>query len=135
KPTAYLWTRTVQCKNRACGSKVPLVRQTWLCKKPGRYVATKIVAPKGKKEVRFEVIEVADEERLGFDPADLSKGGNAICPFCRTVADSDYVKAEGCAKRFEYQLMAVVCDSNSRRGRVSRLAERSKLFNCGVNII
>jgi putative DNA methylase len=30
-PVAYLWTRTVKCKNPACGATVPLVRQTWLC--------------------------------------------------------------------------------------------------------
>ena len=32
-PVAYLWTRTVQCKNPTCGATVPLVKQTWLCKK------------------------------------------------------------------------------------------------------
>ncbi|NJR57253.1 MAG: DUF1156 domain-containing protein [Acaryochloris sp. CRU_2_0] len=32
-PVAYLWTRTVKCPNPACGAQVPLVRQTWLCKK------------------------------------------------------------------------------------------------------
>ena len=29
-PIAYLWTRTVRCKNPACGGVVPLARQTWL---------------------------------------------------------------------------------------------------------
>lgn len=44
-PVAYLWTRTVRCKNPSCGATVPLVKQTWLCKKKGgkknlgRYVA------------------------------------------------------------------------------------------------
>jgi putative DNA methylase len=38
-PVAYLWTRTVRCKNPACGATVPLARQTWLAKKSGRYVA------------------------------------------------------------------------------------------------
>ena len=41
-PVAYLWTRTVRCKNPSCGATVPLVRQTWLCKKRGRYVALKL---------------------------------------------------------------------------------------------
>ena len=35
-PVAYLWTRTVRCKNPACGGIVPLARQTWLAQKPGR---------------------------------------------------------------------------------------------------
>jgi putative DNA methylase len=38
-PVAYLWTRTVRCKNPACNATVPLVKQTWLCKKKGQYVA------------------------------------------------------------------------------------------------
>jgi len=41
-PVAYLWTRTVKCKNPACGAVVPLVRQTWLCKKKGKYIALKV---------------------------------------------------------------------------------------------
>ena len=67
-PVAYLWTRTVKCKNPACGATVPLVRQTWLCKKKGRYVALKMIAPAGQKQVCFEVVEAAQEQDLGFDP-------------------------------------------------------------------
>jgi putative DNA methylase len=94
------------------------VRQTWLCKKKDRYVALKMIAPKGKKEVRFEVVESRTEKGLGFDPAGFSKGGNATCPFCGTVADSDYVKAEGCAGRMGQQMMAVVCTRPGRQGKV-----------------
>src|SRR5207249_4712102 len=35
-PIAYLWTRTVCCKNPSCSAFVPLIRQTWLCKKTER---------------------------------------------------------------------------------------------------
>ncbi|HZO90058.1 MAG TPA: DUF1156 domain-containing protein [Chthonomonadaceae bacterium] len=122
-PVAYLWTRTVRCKNRACGATVPLVRQTWLCKKTGRYVALKMAAPKGAKRVRFEVVEADTEQALGFDPAGFSKRGNAACPFCGTVAESGYVKAEGCAGRMEQQMMAVVCTRPGKQGRVYLSAE------------
>ncbi len=117
-PVAYLWTRTVKCKNPTCAATVPLVKQTWLCKKDGRYVAMKIVAPRGKKEVHFEVVEARTEKGLGFDPEAFSKAGNATCPFCGTVADSDYVKAEGCAKRMGEQLMAVACTRPGAKGKV-----------------
>jgi len=117
-PVAYLWTRTVRCKNPACGATVPLVKQTWLSNKRGRYVALSIVAPKGKKQTQFEVVESTSERGLGFDPVAGSKGGNATCPFCSTVADSDYVKAEGCAKRMGHQLMAVACIRPGHRGKV-----------------
>ncbi len=117
-PVAYLWTRTVKCKNPVCGATVPLVKQTWLCKKDGRHVAMKIVAPRGKKEVRFEVVEARNERGLGFDPSAFSTGGNAACPFCKTVADSDHVKAEGCAGRLAYQFMAAAATRPGSQGKV-----------------
>jgi len=123
-PVAYLWTRTVRCKNPSCGATVPLLRQTWLCRKKGgkkslgRYVAMKVVAPKGEKKVRFEVAEATTEAELGFDPAEFSKRGNATCPFCGTVADSDYVKAYGIDQGFGRQGMATVCVRPRRTGKV-----------------
>jgi len=117
-PIAYLWTRIVKCKNPHCRATVPLLRQTWLCKRQRRYVALKIVAPKGKKQVRFEVVEARSEGALSFDPAAGSKGGNSTCPFCGTVADTDYVKVEGCAGRMDTQLMAVVCTRPGKQGKV-----------------
>lgn len=38
-PVAYLWTRTVMSKNHTCGAEVPLLRQTWMCKRGIRFVA------------------------------------------------------------------------------------------------
>jgi hypothetical protein len=53
--------------NPNCGATVPLVKQTWLCKKESRYVALKMIAPKDKKQVRFEVVEARTATGLGFD--------------------------------------------------------------------
>ena len=116
-PVAYLWTRTVQCKNPNCGATVPLVKQTWLCKRQDRYVALKMIAPKGKRQVRFEIVESRSASGLGFDPEAFSKGGNATCPFCGTVADADYVQAEGCSKRVNHHLLAIVCTVNGKQGK------------------
>jgi putative DNA methylase len=121
-PVAYLWTRTVPCKNRAnCGATVPLLKQTWLCRKGGknsRYVAMRLVAPPRVKRVRFEIVESTTEAGLGFDPSLGSKAGNATCPFCGAVADSDYVKAEGCAGRIGQQMMAIACTRPGKKGKV-----------------
>jgi putative DNA methylase len=117
-PVAYLWTRTVTCKNPACGATVPLVKQTWLCRKENRYVAMRMVAPQGKKKAHFEVVEASTPAGLGFDPEAFSKAGNATCPFCGTVADSDYVKLEGCAGRMGTQPMAVACTRPGKSGKV-----------------
>jgi putative DNA methylase len=117
-PVAYLWTRTVHCKNPACGATVPLMRQAWLCKKERRYVALKMVAPRGERRVRFQVVEANANSPFDFDPDAGSKQGNAICPFCGTVADNDYIQAEGIAGQLGIQLMAVVCHMPSERGEV-----------------
>ncbi|MDH7515186.1 MAG: DUF1156 domain-containing protein, partial [Bacteroidota bacterium] len=127
-PIAYLWTRTVRCKNPACGATVPLVRQTWMCKKKDRYVALKMIAPKGEKRVRFNVVESRTEKGLGFDPTAFSKGGNATCPFCGTVADSDYVKTEGQASRMGTQMMAIVCTRQGRQGKIYLSADNYQAF-------
>jgi putative DNA methylase len=32
-PVGYIWARTLPCQNPACGTEIPLMRQTWLAKK------------------------------------------------------------------------------------------------------
>jgi putative DNA methylase len=116
-PVAYLWTRTVSCKNPTCKATVPLVKQTWLCKKKDRYVALKMIAASGKKRVQFQVVEAKTESALGFDPSMGSTAGNATCPFCGTVADSDHVKLEGMNSRLGFQPMAIACAAKGREGK------------------
>ena len=77
----------------------------------------RVVAPNGEKRVRFEIAEALSEKGFGFDPENFSKGGNATCPFCGTVADADYVQSEGCAKRIGHQLMAIVCTVLGKQGK------------------
>lgn len=117
-PVAYLWTRTVRCKNPSCGATVPLVKQTWLCKKKDQYVALKMIAPKGEKQVRFEVVESTTECGLGFDPAAGSQGGNATYLFCRTVADSQYVQSQGATNRVSFQHIGVICRKTRGAGTI-----------------
>ncbi|MEN6533115.1 MAG: DUF1156 domain-containing protein [Bryobacteraceae bacterium] len=131
-PVAYLWTRTVKCKNPACGAKVPLVKQTWLCKKEGRYVAMRMIAPRDQKQVRFEVVEAKSEKGLGFDPEAFSEAGNATCPFCGAVADSEYVKSVGHDLGYGQQPMAIVCVRPGRQGKVYIDADSGVLGPTGL---
>jgi len=117
-PVAYLWTRTVRCKNPACGATVPLTRQTWLEKRKKRRVALKPELDHYAKRVRYWVVEAAIQDGLGFDPASGSRGGNVACLSCGTVADNAYVKAEGQAGRIGVQPMAVVCAQPGEQGKV-----------------
>ena len=120
-PVAYVWTRTVRCKKPDCAGEVPLARHTWLCRKEnksgGRFIALHPIWDKSTKRVRYSVVQAGSERDLGFDPAEGSRGGSTVCPGCHSPIDDQYVKAEGCAKRFGHQLMAVVCDPPTGTGR------------------
>ena len=134
-PVAYLWTRTVRCKNPSCGATVPLVRQTWLSKKSGgvkstgRFVALKTVVEGNRGKVRFEVVEATSAREIGFDPEIGSKAGNATCPFCGTVADSGYVKNEGKLRRVGEQLLAVACRNPRGSGNIFLSEDEAKGFH------
>jgi len=132
-PVAYLWTRTVPCKNPRCGAVVPLVRQTWFCRKSGRrggrFIALRVTLGEGGRP-RFSLVQAncrRVEEAIaefGFDPGSFSARGNATCVFCGTVADVDYVKAEARAGRMGRQLMAVVCTRAGQQGKIYLSADQ-----------
>ncbi len=42
-PIAYLWARTVRCEAPNCGAEIPLMRSFWLCKKPKRKRALRVL--------------------------------------------------------------------------------------------
>lgn len=127
-PVAYLWTRTVKCPNPACGAEVPLVRQTWLCKKSKKYVALKVIPNYETKRVEFEVVEAATEEALGFDPAAGSSRGTSSCRHCGTTVDVKYVKKEGIAVKINQQLMAIVCTTPGTKGKTYLSAEQYQQY-------
>ncbi|PSB15315.1 DUF1156 domain-containing protein [Phormidesmis priestleyi ULC007] len=116
-PVAYLWTRTVKCPNPACGAQVPLVRQTWLCKKKDKYVALKTIPNHETKRVEFEVVESRTEKGLGFDPAAGSSRGNSTCRHCGATLDVKHIKKEGVAGRISQQPMAIVCTTAGAQGK------------------
>ncbi|MBI3271457.1 MAG: DUF1156 domain-containing protein [Planctomycetes bacterium] len=122
-PVAYLWTRTVSCKNPACKATVPLMRQMWLCKREGRHVALRAVLDHKHKQIRFDIVEAHPKTGLGFDASVGSTAGNATCPFCGTVSDSDHVQEEGAAGRIGTQLICVVCSRPGTKGKVYLPAE------------
>jgi putative DNA methylase len=117
-PVAYLWTRTVPCKKPGCGAQVPMVRQTWLCKRGDRFVAMKPSNDTKRKQVRFKIVEADTEDGFDFDPAAFSTGGSTACPFCGTVADSEYTKQIGCSRGFGVQPTAIMCVRPGQTGKV-----------------
>jgi putative DNA methylase len=121
KPTvAYLWARTVTCKN--CRATVPLLKTRWLCKKANKRVLLTMAPNADRTGVDF-----------GFETKVPGKGGNAAqkrehdkrigegtmsragakCPCCglpsMTMED---IRAESNAGRSSLQVMAVVTEES-----------------------
>jgi putative DNA methylase len=118
RPIAYLWTRTVPCPNPARESHaVALVRQTWLARKKGRYIALRPIVDRAALTVGWEVVEAETAEGLGFDPAAFSKRGSTSCLACGAAIDAAYVKAEGLAGRMGITPLAAVAVKPSGQGR------------------
>jgi putative DNA methylase len=118
RPIAYLWTRTVRCPNPSLDEHlIPLVRQTWLAKKKGRFVALRPRVDEDELMVDWELVEGASLDDLGFDPAGFSKRGKATCFVCGTSVDGDYIKVEGKAGRLGTAPLAAVLVHPSGRGR------------------
>jgi len=131
KPTvAYLWARTLTCKN--CRATLPLLKTLWLCRKEKKRYRLAMKPRADKSGVDFEVVEQpkvggnaaqqrAHDRRAG--QGTMSRSG-AWCPVCPhggpgTVAMTmDDIKAQGLAGRFGVQMTAVVV--NGREGKEYR---------------
>ena len=124
-PLAFIWTRTALCPNPSCGATFPCLRQLWLCNKPRRKIALRMLLDQKRKQYRFEV---AYDREIDFDPDQgTMQRGQASCPFCSTLATSDYLQAQGCAGRLGQQLLAVVCSDGRKAGKTYRPAENADI--------
>ena len=118
KPTvAYLWARTVTCKN--CRAMVPLLKTRWICKKTNKRVLLTMEPNADRTGVKF-----------GIDLNVPAKGGNAAqkrehdkrvgggtmsragtkCPCCGAIMTMQDIRLEAAAQQCGTQLMAVVTE-------------------------
>jgi putative DNA methylase len=121
KPTvAYLWARTIKCKN--CPVIVPMLKTRWLCKKKGgnRQRTLLEVKPNADKTgVVFSVIEnvpakggnaaQAREHDKVIGQGTMSKAG-VKCPCCSTIMDSEYIRFEASRKQTGHVPFIVAVD-------------------------
>ncbi len=116
KPTvAYLWARTVKCKN--CRASVPLLKTRWLCKKDKKRVVLTMQPKADKTGVVFGVqtdVPVAGntpaqrrehDKRIGGGT--MSRSG-ATCPCCGAIMTMEDIRLEGQAGRLGAVMTAVV---------------------------
>ncbi len=107
KPTvAYLWARTVKCKN--CRAVVPLLKTRWLCKKDRKRVLLTMEPNDERTGVVFGVQNGVpmqggnaaqrreSDKQVGVGT--ISRSG-AKCPLCDTIMTSEDIRLEGQAGR------------------------------------
>ena len=107
---AWLWARTVQCPNPACGAQMPLVRSFVLSLKGGNRIWAKPIVDHGSKTVRFE-IHTGDGAPEGTKQRNVSR-----CLFCSNTINDQTVRDQATSHGFGEMLLAVIAESP--RGRV-----------------
>ena len=118
KPTvAYLWARTVTCKN--CRATIPLLKTRWLCKKDNKRLRLLIEPKTDGTGVTFS-IEYNVPERGGnvaqkrendkkLGAGTMSKAG-AQCPCCPAIMKTEDIRYEGTNGRLGQTMTAVILD-------------------------
>ena len=121
KPTvAYLWARTVTCKN--CRATVPLLKTRWLCKKANSRVLLTMEPNADRTGVVFDVqrdVPVRGgnaaqrrehDKRIGAGT--MTRAG-AKCPCCPAIMTMEDIRVEGKSGGLGAVMTAVVCDGTS----------------------
>ena len=121
KPTvAYLWARTVKCKN--CRATLPLLKTRWLCKKDKKRVLLAMEPDAQKSGVVFGIESNVPikggnaaqrrehDKRVGVGT--MSRSG-AKCPCCGTIMTMEDIRLEGKAGRLASLMTAVVVDGQN----------------------
>lgn len=137
KPTvAYLWARTVKCKN--CRATIPLLKTRWLCKKKdGKKRVLLTMEPNPNKTGVVFGIEMniplkggntaqrrEHDKRIGAGT--MSKSGTK-CPCCGTILSMEDIRLEGQAGLVGSAMTAVVIETSAgKQYRLPSLLELEK---------
>lgn len=116
---ARLFVRTVKSPNPAFANvDVPLASTFTLSTKPGKQAYVEPIIANGTYtfKVRGQGRQAREAARAAQGTKASGRGANFVCVMSGAPIPGDYIKAEGCAKRMDARLMAVVAES--RHGRI-----------------
>lgn len=143
KPTvAYLWARTVQCKN--CRATVPLLKTRWLCKKDNKRVLLTLTPRADQSGVDFGVetdVPVVGgnaaqrrehDKRIG--QGTMSKAG-AQCPCCSAIMTMEDIQFEANANRWDDRVLAVIIDGQVSKEYRPVQPEEYTLFQSASEVV
>lgn len=133
KPTvAYLWARTVACKN--CRATIPLLKTRWLAKKANKRVALTMQPNADKTGVVFGVqtdVPVQGSNLSQRKAHDKEIGGGtmsrsgATCPCCGAIMTMEDIRLESQAGRLGALMTSVVIDGPN--GKEYRLPTENEI--------
>lgn len=132
KPTvAYLWARTVKCKN--CRATVPLLKTRWLCRKEKKRVLLTMKPNADKSGVTYGIqnnvpIQGGNAAQRWEHDKRISEGtmsrAGAKCPCCGAIMMMQDIRIEGLAGRLNSTPTAVIIDG--QKGKEYRLWMQSE---------
>jgi putative DNA methylase len=127
QPTvAYLWARTVICKN--CRATVPLLKTRWLCKKDKKRVALTMQPNAERTGVVFGIDQdvplptgtaAQKREAEQQNGGGTMSGSGAKCPCCRTIMTRGDLQQAGWKGQFGSIITAIIVDG--KNGKEYRL--------------
>src|SRR6266566_3978633 len=135
KPTvAYLWARTVTCKN--CRATIPLLKTRWLCKKENKRVVLTMQPNSDETGVVFGVqtdvpplVKGTTAQKREHDKklgGGTMSGSGVTCPCCRTIMKMEDLRLAGQNGRLGTVLTAVIVDGE--HGKEYRLPSADEIL-------
>ena len=112
KPIAYIWARTIKCSNPSCQYEIPLVGTKYLCNKSEKKVAFNFIENKILKN--FD-IKIKSGKEINFDTVGTVSKSKAICPHCKSINDTRYLKDTSKAIGLGKKMIAVVIEGEKSK--------------------
>lgn len=143
KPTvAYLWARTVTCKN--CRATIPLLKTRWLCKKDKKRVVLTMRPNAEKTGVVFGVQNdvpivgrTATEKKayeVKIGGGTMSRSG-AACPCCDGIMTGEDIRLEGQAGRLNSIMTTVIIDGKHNKEYRSPTSYETQVANIDNTVL
>lgn len=126
-PVGFIWSRTINCQNPACGAEIPLRIQYWLAKKSNKKVS--LLPYVKKKSVEFKIVGTGYEPMpTDFDPEDGTIArAKAKCLVCGAVVDDKTTRKLFQQGKSSERMIAVVLHKPGQSGKTYRIATENDM--------
>lgn len=121
---AWLWARTVECPNPACGIELPLVSTWSVSTKKGREAWVEPVLTGRHIDYRLR-----EGRGMPPRPTKLGRGAKFRCIACGDVTTVDYIRTKGRAGEIGQRLLCIVAKAPGKRVYVEATPEHEAAAN------